>query len=32
VNAHRMAAASLRPEQRDAIFAGTATRVYRLKS
>jgi predicted TIM-barrel fold metal-dependent hydrolase len=32
VNAHRAAAASLRPEQRDAIFAGTATRVYRLKS
>ena len=32
VNAHRAAAASLRADQRDAIFAGTATRVYRLKS
>ena len=31
VDAHRAAAASLRPEQRDAIFAGTAMRVYRLK-
>ncbi len=32
VNAHRSAAASLRPEQREAIFAGTAARVYRLKA
>jgi predicted TIM-barrel fold metal-dependent hydrolase len=32
VNAHRAAAASLRPEQREAIFAATAARVYRLKS
>jgi predicted TIM-barrel fold metal-dependent hydrolase len=32
VNAHRGAAASFQPEQRDAIFGGTATRVYRLKS
>ena len=32
VNAHRAAAAPLRPEQRDAIFGTTATRVYRLKS
>jgi predicted TIM-barrel fold metal-dependent hydrolase len=32
VDAYRAAAASLRPEQRDALFGGTATRVYRLKS
>jgi predicted TIM-barrel fold metal-dependent hydrolase len=32
VDAHRSAAASFQPEQRDAIFGGTATRVYRLKS
>jgi predicted TIM-barrel fold metal-dependent hydrolase len=32
VDAYRAAAASLRPEQRDALFSGTATRVYRLKS
>ena len=32
VDAHRAAAGSLRPEQRDAIFGGTAARVYRLKS
>ena len=30
VDAYRTAAARLRPEQRDAIFATTATRVYRL--
>ena len=32
VDAYRAAAASLRAEQRDAIFRDTATRVYRLKS
>jgi len=32
VNAYRVAAASLRSEQRDAIFGGTAMRVYRLTS
>jgi len=32
VDAHRAAAATLRPEQRDAIFGATAMRVYRLKS
>jgi predicted TIM-barrel fold metal-dependent hydrolase len=32
VNAHRAAAATLRPEQRDAIFWATAIRIYRLKS
>jgi len=32
VDAHRAAAASLGPEQRDAIFGGTAARVYRLTS
>ncbi len=32
VDAYRTAAASLRPAQRDAIFGGTATGVYRLKS
>jgi predicted TIM-barrel fold metal-dependent hydrolase len=32
VDTHRAAAASLRPEQRDAIFGGTAMRIYRLKS
>ena len=32
VDAHRAAAASLRPDQRDAIFGDTAMRVYRLKS
>jgi len=32
VDAHRAAAAPLRPEQRDAIFGVTAMRVYRLKS
>jgi len=31
VHAYRTAAASLRPEQRDAIFATTAMRVYRLE-
>jgi predicted TIM-barrel fold metal-dependent hydrolase len=31
VDAYRAAAASLRPEQRDAIFGGTAARVYRIK-
>jgi len=30
VEAYRTAAARLRPDQRDAIFATTATRVYRL--
>jgi predicted TIM-barrel fold metal-dependent hydrolase len=30
VGAYRTATAGLRPEQRDAIFAGTAKRVYRL--
>ena len=30
VDAYRTAAARLRPEQRDAIFATTAARVYRL--
>ena len=30
VDAYRKATARLRPEQRDAIFATTATRVYRL--
>jgi predicted TIM-barrel fold metal-dependent hydrolase len=30
VEAYRSAVARLRPEQRDAIFATTATRVYRL--
>ena len=30
VQAYRTATARLGPEQRDAIFAGTATRVYRL--
>jgi predicted TIM-barrel fold metal-dependent hydrolase len=31
INAHRTAAAaSLRPDQRDAIFGGTAARIYRL--
>jgi predicted TIM-barrel fold metal-dependent hydrolase len=32
VGGHRAAAASLRPDQRDAIFGDTAMRVYRLKS
>ena len=32
VDAHLAAAASLRPDQRNAIFGGTAVRVYRLKS
>jgi len=32
VNAHRAAAAALYPEQRDAIFGGTAARVYRVES
>jgi predicted TIM-barrel fold metal-dependent hydrolase len=32
VDAHRAAAASFRPEQREAIFGSTAARVYRLKS
>jgi len=32
VNAYRVAAASLRSEQRDALFGGTAMRVYRLTS
>jgi len=32
VNAYRAATASLRPEQRDAIFGVTAMRVYRLTS
>jgi predicted TIM-barrel fold metal-dependent hydrolase len=32
VDAHRAAAASLRADQRDAIFGDTAMRVYRLKS
>jgi predicted TIM-barrel fold metal-dependent hydrolase len=32
VDAHRAAAGSLRREQRDAIFGGTAMRVYRIKS
>jgi predicted TIM-barrel fold metal-dependent hydrolase len=32
VDAHRTAAASLRSEQRDAIFGATAARIYRLKS
>jgi predicted TIM-barrel fold metal-dependent hydrolase len=32
VDAYRAATASLRLEQRDAIFGGTAMRVYRLKS
>jgi predicted TIM-barrel fold metal-dependent hydrolase len=32
VDAHRAAAGSLRTEQREAIFGGTAMRVYRLKS
>jgi predicted TIM-barrel fold metal-dependent hydrolase len=32
VDAHRRAAASLRPEQREAMFGGTAMRVYRLSS
>ena len=32
VGAYWAAAASLRPEQREAIFGGTAMRVYRLKS
>jgi len=32
VDAHRAAAATLRPEQRDAIFGATAMRVYRLNS
>lgn len=31
VHAYRTAAASLRPEQRDAIFATTAMRIYRLE-
>jgi predicted TIM-barrel fold metal-dependent hydrolase len=31
VDAHRAAAASLRPDQRDAIFGNTAMRVYCLK-
>jgi predicted TIM-barrel fold metal-dependent hydrolase len=31
VEAHRAAAASLRPDQRDAIFGNTAMRVYCLK-
>jgi len=30
VETYRTATARLRPEQRDAIFAGTAARVYRL--
>ncbi|MGC1559501.1 MAG: amidohydrolase, partial [Bradyrhizobium sp.] len=30
VEAHRAAAASLRPDQRDAIFGNTAIRVYCL--
>ena len=30
VDAYRTAATQLRPEQRDAIFATTAARVYRL--
>jgi len=32
VDAYRAAAASLRPEQREAVFGDTAMRVYRLKS
>jgi predicted TIM-barrel fold metal-dependent hydrolase len=32
VDAHRTTAGPLRPEQREAIFGGTAMRVYRLKS
>lgn len=32
VNAHRAATAALHPEQRDAIFGGTAARVYRVES
>jgi predicted TIM-barrel fold metal-dependent hydrolase len=32
LDAHRAAAAALRPEQRAAIFGATAMRVYRLKS
>jgi predicted TIM-barrel fold metal-dependent hydrolase len=32
VDAHRAAAGSLRPEQREAVFGGTAIRVYRLNS
>jgi predicted TIM-barrel fold metal-dependent hydrolase len=31
VDAYRTATARLRPEQRDAIFAATARRVYRLE-